>query len=171
MKKMFYHGPMRLIVIVTFVVTGSVMVPAQRFETHKVYLSNNVDLTRTIKINPANKFSIKKDNRFSWVQYEEQNAAVKISVTANTSHNNRSCSLVLLNEAEMPVDTLEVIQTGTVSTTVSKIVGTSTRTSTKKSSSTSSRSIGGQCAARTKKGTRCSRRASAGSIYCWQHNK
>lgn len=27
----------------------------------------------------------------------------------------------------------------------------------------------GQCAATTKKGTRCSRRASAGSIYCYQH--
>lgn len=171
MKKMFYHGLMRLFVIVAFVVTGSIMVSAQRFEIHKVYLSNNVDLTRTIKINPATKFSIKMDNRFSWVKYEEQNAAVKISVTVNTSHNNRNCSLILLNEDETPVDTLEVIQTGTVSTTASRIVGTSTRTSTKKSSSTSSRSLGGQCAARTKKGTRCSRRASAGSIYCWQHNK
>ena len=92
-------------------------------------------------------------------------------MTVNTSHNNRNCSLILLNEDETPVDTLEVIQTGTVSTTASRIVGTSTRTSNKKSSSTSSRSLGGQCAARTKKGTRCSRRASAGSIYCWQHNK
>jgi hypothetical protein len=62
-----------------------------------VYLSNNVDLTRTININPATKFSIKMDNRFSWIKYEEQNATVKISVTVNTSHNNRSCSLVLLN--------------------------------------------------------------------------
>lgn len=170
MKKLFCHGLMRLFVIVAFVVTGSVMVSAQRFDTHKVYLPNNVYLSQTIKINPATKFSIKKDNRFSWVKYEAQNAAVKISVKANTSHNNRSCSLVLLNEAETPVDTLEVIQAGTVSATVSKIVGTTTRTSTKKSSSTSSRSIGGQCAARTKKGTRCSRRASTGSIYCWQHN-
>ena len=27
----------------------------------------------------------------------------------------------------------------------------------------------GQCAATTKKGTRCSRKAKAGSAYCWQH--
>jgi hypothetical protein len=27
----------------------------------------------------------------------------------------------------------------------------------------------GQCAATTKKGTRCSRNAAAGSSYCWQH--
>lgn len=28
-----------------------------------------------------------------------------------------------------------------------------------------------QCAAITKAGTRCSRKAEAGSIYCWQHKK
>lgn len=28
-----------------------------------------------------------------------------------------------------------------------------------------------QCAAMTKKGTRCSRQAQAGSAYCWQHGK
>jgi hypothetical protein len=27
----------------------------------------------------------------------------------------------------------------------------------------------GQCQAITKKGTQCSRRAQAGSVYCWQH--
>ena len=35
------------------------------------------------------------------------------------------------------------------------------------SRSTSSR----QCAARTKKGTQCSRKAVEGSAYCWQHAK
>jgi len=28
---------------------------------------------------------------------------------------------------------------------------------------------GGQCQARTKKGTQCKRKASSGSMYCWQH--
>ena len=157
-------------------VTSSLSLSAQRFETHKVFLSDNVGQTRTIKIKPATKFSIKKDNRYTWAKYEEQKAAVKITLNANTSKNNRSCNFVLLDETNTPVDTLEVIQLGKVSTTVSKVASSSTTrsksaTSTKKVSSSSSRSTGGQCAARTKKGTRCTRRASAGSIYCWQHNK
>jgi len=28
-----------------------------------------------------------------------------------------------------------------------------------------------QCAATTKNGTRCKRKAESGSIYCWQHKK
>jgi hypothetical protein len=32
-------------------------------------------------------------------------------------------------------------------------------------------SSGGQCTATTQKGTRCKRKASAGSSYCWQHGK
>ena len=41
----------------------------------------------------------------------------------------------------------------------------STRTSRSSSKSTS----GMRCIARTKKGTQCTRTASAGSKYCWQH--
>ena len=176
MEKVLYYELMRLFTAIAFLVTSSLSVSAQRFETHKVFLPDNVGLTRTIKIKPATKFSIKKDNRYTWAKYEEQNAAVKISLNANTSKNNRSCNFVLLDETNTPVDTLEVVQSGKVSTTVSKVASSSTTrskiaTSTKKTSSSSSRSTGGQCAARTKKGTRCTRRASAGSIYCWQHNK
>lgn len=36
--------------------------------------------------------------------------------------------------------------------------------------STSKQSESSQCAATTKKGTRCKRKAAAGSSYCWQHN-
>lgn len=78
MKKMFYHGLMRLFVIVAFVVTGSIMVSAQKFEIHKVYLSNNVDLTRTIKINPATKFSIKMDNRFHGLNMRNKMLLLKL---------------------------------------------------------------------------------------------
>ena len=35
----------------------------------------------------------------------------------------------------------------------------------------SSYSYSNQCAATTKKGTRCKRNAEKGSIYCWQHKK
>ena len=31
--------------------------------------------------------------------------------------------------------------------------------------------VSSRCAATTKKGTRCKRKASKGSSYCWQHNK
>ena len=159
MKKMLCRELIRSFLATAFVVASLLTVSAQRFETQKVYLSDNVGLTRTIKIKPAVKFSIKKDNRYSWAKYEEQNDAIIISVTTNTSKNSRSCTLVLLDEAKTPVDTLEVMQAGKSSTVVSKVA------SSKRSSS------GGLCAARTKKGIRCSRKATTGSIYCWQHNK
>lgn len=176
MEKVLYYELTRFFMVIAFFITSSLSVSAQRFETHKVFMSDNVGLTRTIKIKPVTKFSIKKDNRYTWARYEEQSAAVKISLTTNTSKNSRSCNFVLLDETNTPVDTLEVIQSGKVSTTVSKVANSSTTrsksaSSTKKTISSSSRSSGGQCAARTKKGTRCSRQASTGSIYCWQHNK
>ena len=176
MEKVLHYELSRFFMAIAFIVTCSLSVSAQRFETHKVYLSDNGILQTIVKIKPAVKFSIKKDNRYSWAKYEEQSAAVKICLTTNTSKISRSCNFVLLDETNAPVDTLEVIQSGKVSTTVSKVASSSTTrsksaTSTKKTSSSSSRSTGGQCAARTKKGTRCSRQASAGSIYCWQHNK
>ena len=176
MEKTFYRGLIRFFAAAAFLVSCSLTVSAQRFETHKVYFADSGVLTKTVKIKPAVKFSIMKDNRYSWANYEEQSAAIIISVTTSTSKNERICHFVLLDESNTPVDTLEVIQTGKVSTPVSKVVGSSTTrskssTSTRKSSSSSVRSTGGQCAARTKKGTRCSRQASAGSIYCWQHNR
>ncbi len=176
MERMLYYGLTRSFLAIAFVVTSSLSVSAQRFETHKVFLSDNIGLTRTIKIKPVKKFSIKKDNRYTWAKYEEKNDAVKICLNANTSKNSRSCNFVLLDETNTPVDTLEVIQSGKVSTTASKVASSLTTRSksaksTNKTSSSSSRSTGGQCAATTKKGTRCSRKASAGSIYCWQHNK
>ena len=114
-------GLMRFLIAAAFVVTSSLTVSAQRFETHKVYLSDNGVLTKTIKIKPANKFSIKKDNRYTWVNYEKLSGAVKISATANTSKNSRNCIFVLIDEMGMPLDSLEVIQTGKVSTASSKV--------------------------------------------------
>lgn len=169
MGKLYYYGLKRLFVAFVFVVVGSSTLSAQKFETHKIYLSDNEGLTETVRIKPAAKFSIKKDNRHSWAKYEELNAAIKISVTANTSKKDRSCTFVLLDKTNTPVDTLEVIQTGKNATTVSK--ATTHSKSTTSSQKASSKTTGGRCAATTKKGTRCSRNASAGSRYCWQHNK
>lgn len=158
MEKKLYYGLLRAFLAAAFIIVSSSTVSAQRFETKKVYLSGYGEPTKTIKIEPIAKFSIKKANRCSWASYEELNSAVKISVTANTSKKSRSCSFVLLDETKTPVDTLEVVQEGKVSAKPSK------------AATSSSRSSGGQCAAITKKGTRCSRKASAGSRYCWQHN-
>lgn len=154
---------------------------AQRFESHKVYLTNNGIGSRTVKVNSGAPFSIKKDNRYSWAKYKIGNGEVTFSASANSTTNNRSCDFVLTDKNGNPVDTLELIQAAKVSATtvksVSKAIGStsstkakSTTTTTRKGSTTSSRSsYGGQCAATTKKGRRCTRQAASGSIYCWQH--
>ncbi len=164
MEKYYNHGTVKFLVTILFVVICSA-VSAQRFETQKVTLSDNGSISRTVKIKGASAFSIKKDGRMTWVKYETIDKAIKISATTNTTKSNRSCSFILLDGEGNPTDTLEVIQIGKISSlnSVTKAVGTSAKSS--------KNSYGGQCAARTKKGTRCSRKAAAGSIYCWQHNK
>lgn len=42
-------------------------------------------------------------------------------------------------------------------------------TETKKTTTVKPQTTSSQCAATTKKGTRCKRKAKAGSKYCWQH--
>lgn len=146
----------------------------QRFKKHDVCLPDKGILTATVRILPPYTFSIKEDNQSKWVEYEISDQYVIISALVNTTRNSRKCVFVLLDGEGNPVDTLKLTQMGKT-TTASKVASSSTirsksATSAKKSSSSYS-SSGGQCAARTKKGTRCSRKASAGSIYCWQHNK
>lgn len=164
MEKSFIQGTIKFLVTIIFAVICS-NVAAQRFEIRKVTLSDVGGISRTVKIKGTSAFSIKKDSRMTWVKYETIDKTIKISATTNTTKNNRSCSFILLDGEGNPTDTLEVVQTGKISSvnSTTKAVGTSTKSS--KSAS------GGQCAARTKKGARCSRRAAAGSIYCWQHNK
>lgn len=156
---------------------------AQKFENHKIYLVQNGIGIQTVKVKPAKSFTIQKDGRMTWAKYKIGNGEVTFSAAANTTTNNRSCYFVLIDNNGNPVDTLEVIQQGRISTTgaknVAKSVGLASSaksnkrsTTTRKSTTSSSKSTyGGQCAARTKKGNRCSRQASAGSIYCWQHNR
>ena len=83
MENRFYYGLMRLFIATSFVVTTSLTISAQRFETNLVCLSDNGDLARTVKIEPVVKFTIKKDNRYLWAKCEE-----KKSRTNTTKHNN-----------------------------------------------------------------------------------
>ena len=178
MRNNISHGTMGLLVGLLFAFINSLTVCAQRFGTHQVFLSDDGSISKTVSVKSNNPFSIKKDNRFTWVKYEVDEKSIKISASANKTRNVRNYNLVLLDEAGNPVDTLKIVQAAiTLSTNanaVTKAAGASntrTKKTTSKSSSTSKSSYGGQCAARTKKGTRCSRKAAAGSAYCWQHNK
>ena len=163
MEKYYYQGTMKFMVTILLAVISSA-VSAQRFETQRVTLSETGGISRTVKIKGASSFTIKKEGRMTWANYETIDKAIKISASANTTKNNRSCSFILFDDEGNSTDTLEVVQTGKISSSNStKAVGTSAKSSKS--------SYGGQCAARTKKGTRCSRKSAAGSIYCWQHKK
>lgn len=167
-----------IFLVLTFCTCGT---NAQRFDSHKVYLPNNGISTRTVKVKPVKFFNIRKDNRVLWAKYKIGNGEVTFSATANATTNDRICDFVLVDDKGRPVDTLQVVQAGRILTTsvknISKATGSAsstksktTPTATRKSSTSSSRSsYSGLCAATTKKGSRCSRRASRGSIYCWQH--
>jgi hypothetical protein len=179
MEGKFYHKAVKCLMAFLFAIINFVSVSAQRFETREAYFSGYKNLTRTIKVKTDTKFSIKKDNRVTWIDCKAYDNSVIVKATINSLNEKRSCSIILLDETGAPVDTLEVIQYGGKPNesvnTASKAASTSNAKSKKSSStritSSSSKSTGGQCAARTKKGTRCSRQVSAGSIYCWQHNK
>lgn len=160
MKQFFISKFIRLLVLL-IVTISSVTALAQRFQRHEVSLPDKGILTVTVQIRPPYAFSIKKENNLSWAKYEISDNFVFFTASVNTKKENRECIFVLVDGEGNPVDTLKLTQLGKVSTTTSKLANVSTVKS----------SGGGQCAARTKKGTRCSRKAAAGSIYCWQHNK
>lgn len=149
---------------------------SQRFEDKKVFLSDKDTVSKYILVNTRTPFSIQKDSDITWAKHVIYDIAIKIHTSINTQKDKRTCQFFLLDENGNPVDTLEVVQLGKSDNTnlrpiVSSTGSALTRTnSTKsKSSSSSKTSYGGQCAAITQKGTRCSRKAAAGSIYCWQH--
>lgn len=160
-----------VLLIATF---SSITALAQRFKKHEVCLPDKGILTATVKIWPPYIFSIKNASQVTWAKYEISDNFVFFSTPVNTTKSSRECIFVLHDGEGNPVDTLKLTQLGKVTSTTSKVAGSLATHSksviaSKKTSSSSSSS--GQCAARTKKGTRCSRKAAAGSIYCWQHNK
>lgn len=167
MKHIFKYKVFR-IVILSIVTFNCISVLAQRFGRHEVSLPDKGILTATVKIRPPYTFSIKKDNRQTWAEYEINDNFVFFTASVNNTKDNRNCTFILLDGEGNPVDTLKLTQLGKVSTKTSNLAN-GKNVSSKKTSTNSSG--GGQCAARTKKGTRCSRQSSPGSIYCWQHNK
>lgn len=185
MKQINNFKSMRAIFAMLCVMFVCITASAQKFETHKVIMAEDGIDTKSVKIKSASTFSIKKDNRVKWVSFETDDESVTIKTTANTTNKRRSCNLVLLDENGNAVDKLIVEQNVKISTSAvnnaSRLAGNATRTSSLKSTSqpakkttkasSSKRVSGGQCAARTKQGTRCSRKAAAGSNYCWQHNR
>ncbi len=167
MKTLFYIKRIQLFLLFAFVFVGPLTMSAQRFNTHKVSLPEHESLTRTIiRTNDASKFSIKNDSSMAWAKYEIKDSVLTIRVTANISKKLRIFLVYLLDESENTVDSLEVVQAGSIATEYIK-----TNSSVSGSSSTPQTKTRGQCAAITQNGTRCSRKASAGSSYCWQHQK
>ena len=160
MKQLFNFKFIRFLVLL-IVTINCVTVLGQKFGRHEVSLPDKGILTATVKISPPYTFSIKKDNHQSWAEYEISDNYVFLTASVNTKKDSRNCIFILFDGEGNPVDTLKLTQLGKVSTTASKLANRNTVKS----------SGGGQCAARTKKGTRCSRKAATGSIYCWQHNK
>ena len=169
MKQIYNFKYLRALIAILCVMFVSITASAQKFEIHKVVMEDNGIATKSVKIKFASTFSIKKDNRVKWITFETADKSVTIKVAANTTKKSRSCNLVLLDEKGNAVDTLKVEQNGKISTST---INSASRLAGRAAKASSSKSVsGGQCAARTKKGTRCSRKAAAGSIYCWQHNK
>lgn len=178
MKKNNNCGTMRLLVALLFTLLNSLTMSAQRFGKHLVFISDDEHASEIVSIKSDNPFSVKTNNRFSWVKYEVLGESVRINVSANNTESTRNDSLFLLDETGIAVDTLRIVQTAKTTltnvTSNTKAVGSSktTTSSARNKSASSSKHIStGQCAAITKKGTRCSRRASSGSCYCWQHNR
>ena len=117
---MFCYNITRTFALVILCFSYFVTLSAQKFEIHQVYMSNGGGEVRTVKIKAADNFSLKK-NVCSWVKYEELSDGVQLIATRNTSKNSRSCKFILLDDSGFSTDTLEIIQTGRLSGTVSKV--------------------------------------------------
>ena len=93
-----------------------------------------------------------------WVSdFDVRFEKIYIQVDTNDTDRDRECLFVVYSNKFNISDTFNVFQQKGVDTSGNPSIG---------GSSSASRN---QCAARTKKGKRCKRRASKGSIYCWQH--
>ena len=68
-------------------------------------------------------------------------------------------------------DDIKPKASGFYTTPAKQTSGTTTITTKKKASTSTKVTTVRRCAARTQKGTQCSRNASPGSSYCWQHSR
>lgn len=93
----------------------------------------------------------------SWVSdFDVRYEKIYIQVDTNGTDKDRECIFVAYSNKYSTTDTFKLLQQKGVELSGSISTGGSS-------------SVSHQCAARTKKGKRCKRRASKGSIYCWQH--
>lgn len=151
----------------------------------RVFVKTNVD------------FDLDTENYCSWIDYKSREDSVFIDIDKNWSTDARSCNLILTNDLYNLSDTLTVLQEGYKSNGNSggssnnggNSSGGNGNNGSGNNNSNGNNSGGNgsnngnsggninnggssvsrQCAAYTKKGKRCKRTASKGSIYCWQH--
>jgi uncharacterized membrane protein YgcG len=131
-------------------------------------------------------FDLDTEEFCSWIDYKAGKDCVFINLDKNWSIDERSCYLILTNDQYSLSDTLIIIQEGYKSNenngSSSGNGGNSTNGNNSGGNGSNNGSSSGginnggssisrQCAAYTKKGKRCKRTASKGSIYCWQHQK
>ena len=90
------------------------------------------------------------------------------SDTLCTIHRQQSQPLPVASQTE-PTRTITPTTKATTTKSTSRTVRSSLTQTPSKRAATSISS--GRCQARTKKGSQCSRSASSGSRYCWQHSR
>lgn len=106
----------------------------------------------------SNDVSVEPINYCNWVSdFDVRFEKIYIQVDTNDTDRDRECLFVAYSNKYSISDTFNVLQQKGVESVGNHNNGSSSSASRK------------QCAARTKKGKRCKRRASKGSIYCWQH--
>lgn len=143
-----------------------------------------------VKTNIA--FDLDTEEFCSWIDYKAGKDCIFINLDKNWSTDKRSCNLILTNDQYSLSDTLIIIQEGYKSNENNGGSSGNGGNSTNGNNNSNGNNSGGngsnngsssgdinnggssisrQCAAYTKKGKRCKRTASKGSIYCWQHKK
>lgn len=141
-----------------------------------------------VKTNIA--FDLDTEEFCFWIDYKVGEDSIFIDLDKNWSTDQRYCNLILTNDQYSLSDTLTIIQEGYKSNENnggSSGNGGNSNNGNNNSNGNNSGSNGSnngnsggninngdssvsrQCAAYTKKGKRCKRTASKGSIYCWQH--
>lgn len=145
----------------------------------RVFVKTNID------------FELDTEDYCSWIDYKAGEDSVFIDIDKNWSTDTRSCNLILANDRYNLADTLVILQEAYIfsGSGGNSSGGNGGNGSGNNNGSNNGGSGGGgsnnggsggdinnggspvsrQCAAYTKKGKRCKRTASKGSIYCWQH--
>lgn len=144
----------------------------------RVFVKTNID------------FDLDTEEYCLWIDCKAAKDSIFIDIDKNWSTDERSCNLILTNDQYNLSDTLIIIQEGYKSNENNGGSSGNGGNSNNGNNNSNGNNSGGngsnngssggninnggssvsrQCAAYTKKGKRCKRTASKGSIYCWQH--